>query len=212
MSNRWNANNTQQTLPSIPSLLDDNFASQQPSLYNNNKSNNVSSNSNNQSAPPSMPKASGAPMQQPQLQQLSQNAADDVSWTLSVLPVHETNLTTQTLFRSASSAHRRLVIQMTMTVIPTRTAARAPPPFSRHSTIWWTAPTATMQWCLTTTITTKKVSSWWIELSCRLTSEPDYRSGWKPQFRNYTVTLHCSTASLCFSNSSIGAEHWRTHG
>jgi len=71
----WNANNTQQTLPSIPSLLDD---SQPPSsVYNNNKSNNInaSNNLNTLSASTSMPKASGAMLQQ---QQQSQNALDDI--------------------------------------------------------------------------------------------------------------------------------------
>jgi len=80
----WNANNTQQTLPSIPSLLDDSFAnnSQPPSsVYNNNKSNNVnaSNNLNTLSASTSMPKASGAIMQQQQQQQQqSQMALDDI--------------------------------------------------------------------------------------------------------------------------------------
>lgn len=93
--NRWNANNTQQTLPSIPSLLDDSFAnnSQPPppsssSVYNNNKSNNInaSNNLNTLSASTSMPKASGgAIMQQQQHQQQSQNPLDDVS-SISPLP------------------------------------------------------------------------------------------------------------------------------
>jgi len=74
----WNANNTQQTLPSIPSLLDD---SQPPSsVYNNNKSNNINASNNlsTLSASTSMPKASGAIMQQQQHQQQSQNALDDI--------------------------------------------------------------------------------------------------------------------------------------
>jgi hypothetical protein len=87
MYRRWNANNTQQTLPSIPSLLDDSFANSQPpsSVYNNNKSNNLnaSNNLNTLSASTSMPKASGASLQQQQQQhhhqQQPQNALDDVS-------------------------------------------------------------------------------------------------------------------------------------
>jgi len=73
----WNANNTQQTLPSIPSLLDD---SQPPSSVYNNKSNNINASNNlsTLSASTSMPKASGAIMQQQQHQQQSQNALDDI--------------------------------------------------------------------------------------------------------------------------------------
>jgi hypothetical protein len=90
-THRWNANNTQQTLPSIPSLLDDSsFPNSQPpppsSVYNNNnKSNNInaSNNLNTLSASTSMPKASGgATMQQQQQQQQlqqTQSAVDDVS-------------------------------------------------------------------------------------------------------------------------------------
>lgn len=171
-------------------------------MYNNNKSNNVSSNSNNQPAPPSMPKASGAPMQQQQLQQMSQNVADDVSSLLALCLRTRLTIFPRTPFRSASSVHRRLVIQMTMTVIQTRTAARAPPTISRHST-WWTARTVTLRWWLTT-ITTKKVS-WWIELSFRLMMLPDGlpHYGRKPQLRNRTITLFYNSLFISSTAPSV---------
>ncbi|CRK97759.1 CLUMA_CG011139, isoform A [Clunio marinus] len=76
----WNANNPQQTLPSIPSLLDENFSNNSqppPSSGYNNKNNNNNPNTNislsNQSASTS---ASGAILQQQQQQQSL--ALDDI--------------------------------------------------------------------------------------------------------------------------------------
>lgn len=84
--NRWNANNTQQTLPSIPSLLDDNnFTSNQapssvPTISSSSVYSKSSNVSNNSMAAVSMPKASSVSlMAQQQQQQQSQSVMDDVS-------------------------------------------------------------------------------------------------------------------------------------
>lgn len=80
-SNRWNASNNTSTLPSITSLLDDNFANNQPSsMYNNSSKSNNNNNcniSNNVSAPTNasnlLPKAASA------MQSQQSMAVDDVS-------------------------------------------------------------------------------------------------------------------------------------